>query len=62
MLKTDKVPTPDTHICRDKMRLTVTNIRPAFQRRSEQEVRQKIGAGLYEIFKNYASCVSGGRR
>ena len=38
----------------DKMRLTVTNIYPAFQKKSEQETRQEIGARLYQIFKNYA--------
>lgn len=60
MRKTDNVPTPDIQICRDKMRLTVTNIRPAFQKKSEQEVRQEIGAGLYRIFRKYASRVWGG--
>lgn len=38
----------------DKMRLTVTNIYPAFQKKSEQETRQEIGARLYHIFKKYA--------
>ncbi len=38
----------------DKMRLTVTNIYPAFQKKSEQETRQEIGARLYQIFKKYA--------
>ena len=38
----------------DKMRLTVTNIYPAFQKKSEQEARQEIGARLYQIFKKYA--------
>jgi len=38
----------------DKMRLTVTNIYPAFQKKSEQETRQEIGAQLYQIFKKYA--------
>ncbi len=38
----------------DKMRLTVTNIYPAFQKKSEKETRQEIGARLYQIFKNYA--------
>ncbi len=52
-------PTPDTQIHMenlsiDKMRLTVTNIYPAFQKKSEQEARQEIGARLYQIFKKYA--------
>lgn len=38
----------------DKMRLTVTNIYPAFQKKSEQEVRQEISTRLYQIFKKYA--------
>ena len=38
----------------DKMRLTVTNVYPAFQKKSEQETRQEIGARLYQIFKKYA--------
>ena len=38
----------------DKMRLTVTNIYPAFQKKSEQQARQEIGARLYQIFKKYA--------
>ncbi len=38
----------------DKMRLTVTNIYPAFQKKSEQETRQEIGERLYQIFKKYA--------
>lgn len=59
MLKTDDSPTPDTQIRMerlsiDKMRLTVTNIYPAFQKNSEQETRQEIGARLYQIFKKYA--------
>lgn len=59
MLKTDNSPTPDTQIRMeslsiDKMRLTVTNIYPAFQKKSEQETRQEIGARLYQIFKKYA--------
>ncbi len=59
MPKTDNSPTPDTQIQMeslsiDKMRLTVTNIYPAFQKKSEQETRQKIGARLYQIFKKYA--------
>ena len=65
MPKTDNSPTPDTRIRMenlfnegslsiDKMRLTVTNIYPAFQKKSEQETRQEIGARLYQIFKKYA--------
>ena len=54
MLKTDNSPTPDTQIRKDKMRLTVTNIYPAFQKKSEQEARQEIEALLYQIFKKYA--------
>ncbi len=59
MPKTDNSPTPDTQIRMeslsiDKMRLTVTNIYPAFQKKSEQETRQEIGARLYQIFKKYA--------
>ncbi len=65
MSKTNNSPTPDTQIRMDslsmteslsidKMRLTVTNIYPAFQKKSEQETRQEIGARLYQIFKKYA--------
>ena len=65
MPKADNSPTPDTRIrieslsmeeslSIDKMRLTVTNIYPAFQKKSEQEARQEIGARLYQIFKKYA--------
>ena len=65
MSKTNNSPTPDTQIrveslsmrerlSIDKMRLTVTNIYPAFQKKSEQETRQEIGARLYQIFKKYA--------
>ena len=59
MLKTDNSPTPDTQIHMEdlsinKMRLTVTNICPAFQKKSEQQARQEIGARLYQIFKKYA--------
>lgn len=38
----------------DKMNLTVTNIYPAFQKKSDQEIRQEISAKLYQIFKKYA--------
>ena len=59
MSKTNNSPTPDTQIHMenlsiDKMRLTVTNIYPAFQKKSEQETRQEVGARLYQIFKKYA--------
>ena len=59
MPRTNNSPTPDTQIRMeslsiDKMRLTVTNIYPAFQKKSEQETRQEIGAQLYQIFKKYA--------
>ena len=54
MLKTDNSPAPATQIRKDKMRLTVTNIYPAFQKKTEQEARQEIGARLYQIFKKYA--------
>lgn len=53
MLETDSSPTPDTQIQKDKMKLTVTNIFPSFQEKSEQEVRQEIAARLYQIFKKY---------
>ena len=57
MSKTNNSPTPDTQIRMeslsiDKMRLNVTNIYPAFQKKSEQEARQEIGARLYQIFKS----------
>ena len=59
MPKTNNSPTPDTQmrmesLSIDKMRLTVKNIYPAFQKKSEQETRQEIGARLYQIFKKYA--------
>ena len=59
MSKTNNSPTPDTPIRMeslsiDKMKLTVTNIYPTFQKKSEQEARQEIGARLYQIFKKYA--------
>ncbi len=59
MPKNNNSPTPDTQmrmesLSIDKMRLTVTNIYPAFQKKSEQETRQEIGARLYQIFKKYA--------
>ncbi len=59
MSKTNNSPTPDTQIHMenlsiDKMRLTVTNIYPVFQKKSKQQTRQEIGARLYQIFKKYA--------
>ncbi len=65
MSRTDNSPTPETQIRMeslfmekslsiDKMRLTVTNIYPAFQKKSEQETRQEIEARLYRIFNKYA--------
>ena len=59
MPKTNNSPTPDTQmrmesLSIDKMRLTVTNIYPVFQKKSKQETRQEIGARLYQIFKKYA--------
>ncbi len=54
MRKTDNSPTHDNQIRKDKMRLTVTNIYPAFQKKSEQETRQEIEALLFQIFKKYA--------
>ena len=59
MSKTNNSPTPDTQIHMenlsiDKMKLTVTNIYPVFQKKSKQETRQEIGARLYQIFKKYA--------
>lgn len=54
MQKINNSPTPDEQICKDKMRLTVTNIYPAFQKKSEQEVRQEISTRLYQIFQKYA--------
>lgn len=54
MPRTDNSPTPDTQIRKDKMRLTVTNIYPAFQKKSEKETRQEIATRLYQIFKKYA--------
>lgn len=55
MLKTDNSPTPDTQIHKDNMRLTVTNIYPAFQKKLEQETKQEITVRLYQIFKKYAN-------
>lgn len=54
MLKADNSPTPDNRIHKDKMRLTVTNIYPAFQKQSEPEARLEIAAKLYRIFRKYA--------
>lgn len=43
----------DIQIHKDKMRVTVTNIHPVFQKKPEQEIRQEICAKLYRIFKKY---------
>lgn len=61
MGKNMNYPTPDVQIHKDKMRLTVTNIYPTFQKTSEKEARQEISTRLYQIFKKYASYVLGGR-
>lgn len=53
MQKTENSDIPEIQILKDKMRLTVTNLHPAFQKKSEQEARQEIGVRLYRIFKNY---------
>jgi len=49
MLKNNLPQTLDTRIQKDKMRLTVTNIYPAFREKTEPE----ISARLYQIFKKY---------
>lgn len=43
--------TPDILIQKDRMRLTVSNIYPDFQKKSEQETRREISEKLYWIFK-----------
>ncbi len=53
MIKTDSSPTPDIQIHKDKMKLTVINIYPTFQKKLEQETRQEIEAQLCQIFKKY---------
>ena len=53
MISTNHTSTYDFRIQKDKMNLTVTNRHPVFQKKSEQEVRQTISAGLYRIFKKY---------
>lgn len=40
-------------IHKDKMKLTVSNIYPSFQKKSEQETRQEIQTRLYQIFQKY---------
>ena len=52
MLKTDNSPTPDTQICKDKMRLTVTNIYPAFQKNQSRKPDRKSGNGSIRFSKN----------
>ena len=54
ILSNEEKPFMEESLSIDKMRLTVTNIYPAFQKKSEQEARQEIGARLYQIFKKYA--------
>lgn len=54
MLQTDNFSAADTRICKDRMKVTVTNIHPVFQKKSEQEARQETAACLYQIFKKYA--------
>lgn len=44
-------PAPDIRIQRDKM--TVKDIYPTFQKKSEREVRQETAGRLYQIFKKY---------
>ena len=61
MPKADTSFIPDEQICKDNMRLTVTNIYPVFPENQKQEARQKISARLYKIFEKYASYVLGGR-
>lgn len=41
-------------IHKDKMKLTVINIYPSFQKKSKQEIQQEIETRLYQIFKKYA--------
>lgn len=53
MLKTCKSTTTDIQIHKDKMKLAVTNIYPAFQKKTEQEARQETVTRLYQIFKKY---------
>lgn len=59
MPKTDNFPTPNTQIQTeslsiDKMRLTVTNIYPTFQKKTKQQTKQEIEVLLYQIFQKYA--------
>lgn len=61
MLRNDNSPAPAMQIHKDKMCLTVTNIYPAFQKKSEKETRQEIAAKLYQTFQKYAPCVLGGK-
>ena len=56
MLKRNIAPTPDIQIQKDKMRLTVTNIHPDFQKKLKQEARLEISAKLYQIFQKYGRC------
>ncbi len=43
----------DSRIQVDKMSLTVTNIYPDFQKKSQQEIPKEISAELYRTFKKY---------
>lgn len=54
MIKTGNSLTPDILIQKDKMRLSVTNIYPSFQKKTEQEARQEISTKLYQVFNKYA--------
>lgn len=55
MDKTESLPAPDARIQIDKMLLTITDVRPSFQARSESEVRREISAKLYPILEKYGS-------
>lgn len=43
----------DNRILKDKMMLTVTDIHPDFDKKSEKETRKETAAGLYRIFHKY---------
>ena len=53
MVNKDNTSAGESQIQVDKMNLTVTNIYPAFQKKSQQEIRKKISAELYRTFKKY---------
>lgn len=46
-------PAPISQICRDHMKLTVTNVCSSSPEKPKPEVRQEISAKLYRIFKKY---------